>query len=348
MRKILEFCVEMDQLAEHTYAALAEASTNHSLGEIFRQMSAEEGSHVSWWVDLLTAFDQGLMPDIMSDDSGLVERMRSLNQELHAVIARDGVPSDPEDALALAARIEFYMIDPVFGELIDMTEPGRAEHRRAAYSNHLERLISAIEKHYQPGSLASFLAGILARTWQDNLTLTVYATRDPLTGIYNRRALDTHLQQWSAWSARYGRPLTVLLIDIDFFKGINDDFGHRFGDRVLREIAHTIRSATRSSDLVVRYGGDEFAVIAPETDSNEYRQLVDRILEMVHTLELTTDDGRVVPLGVSVGGVVAAGLAGSSPRSIDKLLSTADQGLYAAKQAGRNGASDPIVLGEDD
>jgi diguanylate cyclase (GGDEF)-like protein len=347
MREILELCVEMDQVAERTYRALAEVNTQPALKELFRQMSAEEGSHVGWWQDLLEAYDQGLMPNIVSDESGLADRMRSLSLELQAMSPDTGVPADPEGALALAARIEFYMIDPVFGELIDLTEPGRAEHRRVAYSDHLERLVTAIEEHYEPGSLASFLAGILARTWHDNLTLAVYATRDALTGIYNRRALDTHLPQWSAWSARYGRPLTVLLIDVDFFKGLNDDFGHHFGDRALREIAQAIRSATRSSDLVIRYGGDEFAVIAPETDSDEYCLLVDRILETIRRLEMISEDGHAVPVSVSIGGVVAADLAGSTPRSIDKLLSTADQGLYAAKQAGRNRASDPIVLGRD-
>lgn len=347
MREILRLCVEMDEAAERTYGALADSCEDAVLTELFRQMSAEEGSHVGWWQDLLAAYDQGLMPDIVSDASELAERMRALSGELHAMLPAGDVPSDAEAALALAARIEFYMIDPVFGELIDLTEPGRAEHRRIAYSNHLERLITAIEEHYEPGSLASFLAGILARTWRDNLTLAVYATRDALTGIHNRRALDTHLPQWAAWSARYGRPLTVLLIDVDFFKGVNDDFGHRFGDRALRDVAHAIRSATRSSDLVVRYGGDEFAVIAPETDSDEYCLLVDRILETVRDLELISDDGHAVPVSVSIGGVVAADLAGSTPRSSDKLLSTADQGLYVAKQSGRNRASDPIVLGRE-
>ncbi len=347
MQAILELCVEMDQLAEKTYNSLAKNCTDSPLKELFRQMSAEEGSHVGWWQDLLHAYEQGLMPNIVNNESGLADRMRSLSAELRAMIEGEEVPTDPEAALALAARIEFYMIDPVFGELIDLTEPGRAEQRRSAYSTHLERLISAIEQYYEPGSLAAFLAGILARTWHDNLTLAVYATRDPLTGIHNRRALDTHLHQWSAWSSRYGRPLTVLLIDIDFFKGINDDFGHRFGDTALRAVAHAIRSATRSSDMVVRYGGDEFAVIAPETDSDEYCLLVDRILETVRRLELTSDDGHAVPVSVSVGGVVAADIAGSNPRSIDKLLATADQGLYAAKNAGRNRASDPIVLGRE-
>jgi len=345
MRQILELCVEMDQLAAHTYGALAKVNADRELRSLFGQMSAEEVSHVGWWEDLLRAYDEGLMPDIVSDTSALAERMRGLSEELHAMLPVEGVPTDPEGALALAARIEFYMIDPVFGELIDLTEPGRAEHRRVAYSNHLEKLVHAIEEHYAPGSLASFLAGILARTWNDNLTLAVYATRDPLTGIHNRRALDTHLPQWSAWSARYGRPLTVLLIDVDYFKGVNDEFGHRFGDYALREIAHAIRSATRSSDLVVRYGGDEFAVIAPETDEGEYALLVKRIMETVRDLELISDDGRAVPVSVSIGGTVACDPAGSTPRSIDKLLSTADQGLYAAKQSGRNRASGPIVLG---
>lgn len=344
MRKILELCVEMDRAAETIYERLTEDCPDPGLATLFKSMAAEESLHITWWQELLDAYEDGLLPDVVDDDDELAERFSALRDRFVLAAERPHGPISPEQALTMAARVEFFMIDPVFGQLIDLTEPGQAERRHAAYSHHLERLIEAIRTHFPEDSLASFLAGILIRTWRDNISLTAFATRDALTGIHNRRALDTHLAQWAAWSARYGRPLAVLLIDIDRFKDLNDHHGHAFGDRALREIAQAIRSATRASDLVVRYGGDEFAVIAPETDAGEYRLLVDRILGTVRGLALADAAGRLVTPSVSIGGVVAADPAGSAPRGIDELLAIADQGLYLAKHEGRDRAADPRVL----
>ncbi len=345
MRQILELCIQMGQLAQQAYGVMSSHCTNEELTDTFQQMAAEEGANVAWWSDLLEAWEQGLLPDLVNDTDDLVGRFTDVRDELEAVLPDALKDLTDHEMLATAARIEFYLIDPIFGEIVDLTEPGRAEGMHEAYSAHLQRLIGAIEEHYEEQSLASFLARILNRTWRDNMALAVCATRDPLTGIYNRRALDTHLRQWSAWSARYGRPLGVALVDIDLFKNLNDTRGHTFGDTALRAVAAALTSAVRSSDMLVRYGGDEFAVIAPEAEPGEFAILLQRMVESVRAIDLRDAEDRRVPISVSAGGAVAVDPPASLPRSPDRLLAAADQSLYAAKQSGRDRISAPVILG---
>jgi GGDEF domain-containing protein len=269
VREILQLCVKMDEHAERLYAELASVCPDPGLQATFEQLGHDEAEHTGWWQQLVEAWEQGLLPDLVNDTGELTERLEALHQELEAMDLRHLEGLSLDGMLALAARLEFYMIDPVFNELIDLTEPARADRRHASYQSHLQRLVDAIGRYHTPDSLAGLLATTLSRTWRDNLRLAVYATHDMLTGLYNRRALETHLPQWAAWSARYGHSLAVLLIDIDYFKAVNDTFGHSEGDKALQAVAVALRKATRASDLVLRYGGDEFAVIAPEMDADQ-------------------------------------------------------------------------------
>ena len=115
-----------------------------------------------------------------------------------------------------------------------------------------------------------------ARLYEDARKL---ADRDPLTGFYNHRFLHERLGEEVVRTQRARRPMSVLMLDLDDFKLVNDTFGHLFGDRVLTWTAELIRSTLRASDIPARYGGDEFAIILPETDAEEARRAADRILE---------------------------------------------------------------------
>jgi len=344
MREVLELCMHVDVLAAEVYATMATGTDVPELAETFSTLAAEERSHIEWWRELITAWDKGLVPELVNDTEALTSRLQALHDEVSQAIPKNVGTLSVDEMLSLAARIEFFMIDPVFGELIDLTEPARSEQRHDAYAQHLDRLIGAIEHNYSKDSLVTFLASILSRVWRDNMALAVFATHDPLTGLYNRRALSTHLKQWSAWSARYGRPLTLLLIDVDLFKGINDAFGHTFGDTALTAIANAIDGVTRAADLVVRYGGDEFAVVSPETGAAESAELIDRIITAVRELALVDHRGKRAMITVSVGAAVVSDPPGSAPRGADELLAAADQSLYRAKQTGRDRPGAPVML----
>lgn len=161
------------------------------------------------------------------------------------------------------------------------------------------------------------------------------AMQDELTGLSNRRfileALSLHLAQ----AIRNGKPLTVLMLDVDYFKTINDSYGHLSGDRVLRELAACLKTRLRGQDLAGRWGGEEFLVVLPDTDAAGAWVLAEKLrLEVENTL-FTARDGRAIPLTLSVGfHTVVPEWLGTA--DLDTLISTADQALYRAKQNGRN------------
>jgi diguanylate cyclase (GGDEF)-like protein/PAS domain S-box-containing protein len=166
-----------------------------------------------------------------------------------------------------------------------------------------------------------------AEVKRQNQELQVLATRDPLTGCLNRRAFfadfETH---WSA-ADRYAQPLACVMLDIDHFKSINDAHGHATGDRVLQLVAEMLRTMVRKSDLVCRYGGEEFCVLLPHTGLDEAAQAAERFRQGI-----AARDCSGIAVTASLG-VSAAGLGARQPR---QLLDQADRALYAAKRVGRN------------
>jgi diguanylate cyclase (GGDEF)-like protein len=344
MREILATCVELDTLAVTTYRALSEHCSDEDLAAVFEQLAHEEESHIVWWQELLDAWDQGLIPDVVNDPETLLHDLQQVRDDVVTSLPADLSCLTPGQMVELAAHLEFFMLDPVFAELLELTEPGRTGHHREAYARHVEQLVGAIERNSSTDPLARFLARVLKRALRDNVALAAYATHDPLTGLFNRRGLISHLRQWISWAYRYERPLMVLLIDVDEFKHVNDDHGHAVGDYALECIAGALQDSTRKSDLIARYGGDEFAIVAPETDAEEYSALVKRILTAVRGLHCPNWDGAPVSLTVSIGGAVLSPRGTFSERAIDALLAGADSSLYEAKNSGRDRAGWPVLV----
>ena len=157
------------------------------------------------------------------------------------------------------------------------------------------------------------------------------AAQDPLTGLANRRELERLLRLELQRAARHGRPLAVLVLDVDRFKLVNDGHGHQAGDRVLVELAQRLRGLAREVDVVARLGGDEFVVVLPETDLAGGRAFAERVRAAVAERPFRVD-GLELPVTVSLG-VAAFPDHGASLRA---LLVQGDRALYAAKAAGRN------------
>ena len=177
--------------------------------------------------------------------------------------------------------------------------------------------------------LARDLAAVMAR--QAEAELAALAMHDALTGLPNRRSLMDRLERRLAVD---GRPaeLSLLFIDVDAFKGVNDSLGHDAGDAVLVHVANQIRAATRTHDLVARLGGDEFVVVCDGATPEEAAEIASRIVDAIK--QPTFAAGRIITVTASVG-LAAAGDAVSA----SDLLRSADVAMYRAKAAGRDRSS---------
>jgi two-component system, cell cycle response regulator len=156
---------------------------------------------------------------------------------------------------------------------------------------------------------------------------------DPLTGLSNRRYFTSHVTSMLGAPNAAQSDLTLLILDIDHFKRINDTYGHDVGDEVLREFAHRMKEGVRGIDLICRLGGEEFVIVMPETDPIMGFRIADRLRQSVAERPFAIRGGREeIAVTVSIG---LTGLRGhdSSP---DTLLKRADEALYKAKKAGRN------------
>lgn len=161
-------------------------------------------------------------------------------------------------------------------------------------------------------------------------------TTDSLMGIYNRRFFDRRLREEFSRSVRYQQPLSLLMIDIDHFKRVNDRWGHQIGDLVLKRLAELLKGCLRDTDIICRYGGEELVIILPHTSADTALQLAERLRERTEKTEILTEDAS--PDNQSVQVTISLGVSTLIPEmeSFQMMLKQADSALYLAKQQGRN------------
>ena len=209
-----------------------------------------------------------------------------------------------------------------------------------------ERLLGFLAlDHSQPGFYHAEHAQVLALfAYQAALALEnawLYEQRyqeaitDPLTGLANRRYLQHQLEREVARSQRFGRPLSLLMVDLDDFKLYNDTFGHPAGDKALQVLAQTLEENIRRVDLAARYGGEEFLIVLPETPSEKALVVAQRIVEAVRSLHKAPDSPLRAPLSVSVGVATMPDHA----ETLEDLILAADVALYYAKRSGKGRAA---------
>lgn len=231
---------------------------------------------------------------------------------------------------------EHLKADPLYAEIpiIFLTASNESEHLLQAFS---QGAVDYVTKPYKaPELLARVKTHLELKYTRDELKqalveLEKLATTDPLTGIANRRHLLVLGEREFQRTHRYKNPFSVLMIDIDHFKLINDNYGHSIGDKALKIMADVTVNALRKVDIFGRFGGEEFVVFLPETKADEALVVAERIREAIATTPIYVDD-QTIHITVSIGVTIY----NSSEISLDGLLMEADKALYDAKKQGRN------------
>lgn len=187
--------------------------------------------------------------------------------------------------------------------------------------------------------LAHHLAVVL-----ENARLTESATYDSLTGLLRREAAFDQLERELERAQRHGRPLSVAMMDLDYFKTINDQHGHLAGDIILKRVARLLAGALRGTDFIGRYGGEEFLLIWPETDLAGATIVAEKLRRLVEEADLRIEDGPAIPVTLSMGVATLEEVRRDRPGrvQIDDLLAEADRALYVAKREGRNRIHPPL------
>lgn len=243
-----------------------------------------------------------MMPRL--DGPGLIQKIRaSKNSHYTYIIMLTAIDDKPKVVLGLEAGADEYLTKPFDAkELIARVASG-------------ERIIKLEEQL------------IKARQQMENL-----AMQDSLTCLLNRRAIEEHARTELTLAKRKEQPLSIILLDIDFFKAINDQYGHPVGDQVLRKLAEVFPRNLRPYDRIGRWGGEEFIVILPDTDISEAVAIAERMRIATAETPFTLENGDHYTVQISLGVTCAV----VNYPSLEELVETADLALYKAKQTGRN------------
>jgi len=264
--------------------------------------------------------DRGLMPDMGPAVYAIAKWVMNRGQEFTtANLQRDPRVSDPAAGAVMAFPLSCR--GRRVGALVALDrEPSAREPRMSA------SMIRAVRILLEPASVALDNALLLKRA--EALSVT-----DDLTHLYNSRYLNQVLRRETKRASRSGRPLSLLFIDLDGFKAVNDTYGHLFGSRALVEAAAVIRQSARETDVVSRFGGDEFALVLPDTGGEGAFAVGERIRERIAAHKFLAGDGLNIHLTGSVGVATLPDVAASS----EELVQAADKAMYAVKESGKNG-----------
>jgi diguanylate cyclase (GGDEF)-like protein len=328
---IIYLCITINQKAIQIYTNLSKAEEIKELKSFWIQMADEEKSHAAFWNCAKLTAHNFKFPTLFDNPSQILEELSLISEKIDILSDRWEENKTMANALVLAYRLEYYMLHPTFELLFHALKPLAEDIDPSdTLDRHIKRFIDMFVQYSGITPELELLGETLQSLWQRNRELAKIALIDGLTGLLNRRGFLIVAQELFYLAHRKKENVALFMIDIDHFKKINDQYGHPRGDTVLKGVAKSLKKTVRKSDVLCRYGGEEFVILFPDILSSAVPEMAEKVRKGV---EISRPNG--IPVTISIGvkqGVVQSG----SDQVFFSWISTADDYLYTAKARGRN------------
>lgn len=334
MISIVETCLAINAESAKIYGHLSSSATTDDLKRFWDGFSSDSKGHITFWNNLVTSAKQGMLPQIFNKPSAVLDELISIYSKVSELLQRSKSEHDKSGAFLIAFKLEFYMLHPAFETLFQYPKTLSDEKMPAESGEgndaHVSKLFEALYQYDLVTLELELLGETLHRLWEENRKMAIQNNYDPLTGALNRRGLFSAVRHMSHLAHRNDHNVGVMMIDIDNFKKINDTFGHQFGDEVLKYVTSKIKSNIRASDVLGRYGGEEFLVFL---SSIEPASLYDVGEKVRHAVKNNNKDKGLVTISI---GLSQDKIKVDIEKELHALIKKADDKLFLAKKTGKD------------
>ncbi|MBI5179058.1 MAG: GGDEF domain-containing protein [Nitrospinae bacterium] len=329
--EIVNLCATLDQRACGIYSRIADEVFAGTQGaEFWRSVSQDEAKHFNFWERVQEFAKEGALPAIFSNPFEVRDDLQSVLSRVYRLEERIKDIKTLSQAIMLAYTLELHLLHPAFETFFHfMKGPLNDETPEKEYASHLEKFFHYAKHSDIAAPEVEIFEGILDRLLKMNKELVIYSQVDPLTAIFNRRGFFNTAGILAMLAKRNESAVGVMLVDLDHFKQINDRHGHQTGDEVLKSVASILQSNIRHSDVLGRYGGEEFIIFLSSMDPEKIREIGEKVRKSVET------GNNPVPITVSIG-CSRGYIQGNVIEELETLIRRADEYLYQSKNAGRN------------
>ena len=331
LERIVGICLDFDKHAVEIYRGFSTHAKGAGLIAFWRQMTTEEEDHVLFWERLLHLVKDGAIPQIFQEPARMIHELNDRRVKIKHLAVQQLNHLNLTEQFLLAFRLEFYLLHPALARLwrfcgIIRDEPTPEKE----YNKHITSFINAMREYGASTPELELLGESVYQMWIQVREAGKEADFDVLANILNRRGVFNAMRSLAYFANRNGFTSGLLFIDIDNFKRINDEHGHQTGDEVLKLVAQKIGKSLRKSDIMGRYGGEEFIAFLPQVKSKFLTQVAQKMQMAIAAAPLSN-----VPVTVSIGAVSKA-IGKSANEDLEEMIKRADECLYKAKHGGRN------------